>query len=162
MTQPHPATASHSPTSRPAGWVLRPATDADDDVLAELRAVVLRPDLERLGRYDEHRVQQRFRDSFSAEHTRIIELGGALAGSITLRPDGDARLLEHFYLDPRYQGQGLGTAILKTVLAEADAHKATVRLNVLQGSPARRLYARHGFRLEREDPIDVFMVREFL
>jgi hypothetical protein len=31
------------------------------------------------------------------------------------------------------------------------------RLNVLQGSPARRLYARHGFVVESEDEVDVFM-----
>jgi hypothetical protein len=34
-----------------------------------------------------------------------------------------------------------------------------VRLNVLQGSPARRLYERYGFVVEAEDAVDVFMVR---
>nr|WP_231118761.1 hypothetical protein [Paenibacillus polymyxa] len=32
-----------------------------------------------------------------------------------------------------------------------------VTLNVLQGSSARRLYERFGFKIEREDPIDVYM-----
>jgi hypothetical protein len=32
------------------------------------------------------------------------------------------------------------------------------RLNVLQGSPARSLYERHGFVFEHEDPVDIFMV----
>ena len=162
-------------------WTLRPATIADLDELAELRAVVMRPDLERLGRYDEHRVRQRLRDAYAPEHTRIIEVDGELAGSITMRPapptadgpggdrpggDGPAtggtRWLEHFYLSPHHQGQGLGTAVLGTVLGAADADQATVRLNVLQGSPARKLYERHGFVVEDEDPVDVFMVRKFL
>jgi GNAT superfamily N-acetyltransferase len=143
-------------------WTLRPATTADLEQLAELRAVVMRPDLERLGRYDEHRVRQRFRDSFSAEHTQIIQIDGELAGSITVRPADDHRWLEHFYLSPEHQGRGLGTAVLATVLAAADAGQATVRLNVLQGSPARKLYERHGFVTESEDPVDVFMVRKFL
>ncbi|KKD02293.1 acetyltransferase, partial [Streptomyces sp. WM6386] len=30
----------------------------------------------------------------------------------------------------------------------------------LQGSAARRLYERHGFTTESQDPVDVFMVRE--
>jgi hypothetical protein len=34
------------------------------------------------------------------------------------------------------------------------------RLNVLQGSPARRLYERHGFVHEHEDPINVFLISE--
>jgi hypothetical protein len=45
------------------------------------------------------------------------------------------------------------------VLARIDTQGVSVRLNVLQGSAARRLYERHGFVLETQDPIDVFMVR---
>ncbi|HEY3563061.1 MAG TPA: GNAT family N-acetyltransferase [Kribbella sp.] len=151
-------------------WTLRPATADDLEDLVELRAVVMRPDLERLGRYDEHRVRQRLRDGYDPEHTQIIEVDGELAGSITVRPaaapvegrPAESRWLEHFYLDPRHQGRGLGTAVLGTVLAAADADQATLRLNVLQGSPARSLYERHGFVVESEDPVDLFMVRKFL
>ncbi len=143
-------------------WSLRPATTADLEPVAELRAEVMRPDLERLGRYDEHRVRQRLRDGFSPAHTSIVLLGPdrAFAGSVTVRPaDQGGRLLEHFYLHPRHQGQGLGTAVLRHLLADADTAGEPVRLDVLQGSPARRLYERHGFRLEREDEIDVFLLR---
>jgi GNAT superfamily N-acetyltransferase len=141
---------------------LRAATAADVEPIAELRAVVMRPDLVRLGRYDEHRVRQRLRDAFSPHHTSVIEVDGTFAGSLTLRPDDDgasSRLLEHFYLAAEHQGRGLGSAVLRTVLTRADADGLTVRLNVLQGSAARRLYERHGFVLERQDPIDVFMIR---
>jgi hypothetical protein len=40
----------------------------------------------------------------------------------------------------------------------ASVDERPFRLDVLQGSPARRLYERHGFVLESEDPVDVFMV----
>ncbi|MFI0939178.1 GNAT family N-acetyltransferase [Streptomyces sp. NPDC021020] len=146
--------------AQPPSWHLRPSTDADLEPLADLRAVVMRPDLERLGRYDEHRVRQRLRDSFSTAHTAIIVVGDDVAGSVTLRPaEGGGQVLEHFYLAPRHQGRGLGSDVLRAVLAQADARGQTVRLNVLQGSPARRLYARHGFTVESEDPVDVFMTR---
>lgn len=146
--------------SAPArGWSLRSAVVADVEPLAELRATVMRADLERLGRYDAHRVRQRLRDSFSPQHTSIIVLDRELAGSITLRP-GEGRLwLEHFYLAPHRQGRGLGSAVLSTVLERTDAQGTTVGLNVLQGSAARRLYERHGFVVEDQDPIDVFMAR---
>lgn len=36
------------------------------------------------------------------------------------------------------------------------------RLNVLQGSAARRLYGRHGIVVESEDRVDVFMARGML
>jgi len=141
-------------------WVLRSAGPADVETIADLRAAVMRPDLERLGRYDENRVRQRLRDSFSARHTSVIEAGGAFAGCVTLRPAGDGSWLEHFYLAPHLQGRGLGSAVLGSLLRQADADGEPVRLNVLQGSAAQRLYERHGFTVESQDPIDVFMVRQ--
>ncbi|WP_406858902.1 GNAT family N-acetyltransferase [Streptomyces sp. HUAS MG47] len=142
-----------------ADWTLRASTPADVEVIAELRAVVMRPDLERLGVYDEVRVRQRLRNHFSFDFTRIVMVDGELAGSVTLRPAEDREWLEHFYLEPRHQGRGLGTAVLAAVLEAADARHATVALQVMQGSPARRLYERHGFTVETEDSFDVFMVR---
>ncbi|MCM3695236.1 GNAT family N-acetyltransferase [Microbacterium oleivorans] len=138
-------------------WTLRPSTPDDASWIAELRAVVLRPDLERLGRYDETRVRQRFLDAFDPALTRIIVVDGADAGSIAVRPSSDGTWLEHFYLAAHLQGAGIGTEVLHATLAEH--HPLPWRLNVLQGSPARRLYDRHGFALETEDEVDVFLVR---
>ncbi|MCX3286420.1 GNAT family N-acetyltransferase [Streptomyces sp. NEAU-H22] len=138
---------------------MRPARPADVETVAELRAVVMRPDLERLGRYDEHRVRQRLRDGFSPRHTSIIESAGTFAGSIALRPAEECLWLEHFYLTPALQGRGLGSAVLRTVLHGTDTSGDLVRLNVLRGSPARRLYERQGFTVETQDAVDVFMLR---
>ncbi|MGW4026874.1 GNAT family N-acetyltransferase [Streptomyces sp. NPDC005009] len=158
-TRPDVAAPAESMPARATGWVRRPAVAADIEAIAELRATVMRADLERLGRYDEHRVRQRLRDSFSPQHTSVIMLGRALAGCVTVRPDGGRQWLEHFYVAPRCQGRGLGSAVLRTVLERTDAQGLTVGLNVLRGSAARRLYERHGFVVEAEDPIDVFMMR---
>ncbi|MEU9825380.1 GNAT family N-acetyltransferase [Micromonospora chersina] len=141
-------------------WEIRPASAADVEAVAELRAVVLRADLERLGRYDAQGVRQRLRDGFGPAHTWVIEVGGAFAGCVSLRPAGDAHWLEHFYLAPHLQGAGIGAAVLRGLLDRCDRDGIPVRLNVLQGSPARRLYERHGFTVEAEDPVDVFMVRQ--
>ncbi|GGO54418.1 GNAT family N-acetyltransferase [Streptomyces lasiicapitis] len=140
-------------------WAMRPAAPTDVEAIAELRATVLRRDLERLGRFDEHRVRQRLRDSFSPEHTSVVSADDAFAGCVTLRPAEDGRRLEHFYLTPDVQGRGLGSAVLRTLLGRTDADGLLVRLNVLQGSAAQRLYERHGFTVEAEDPVDVYMVR---
>ncbi|MEU0675296.1 GNAT family N-acetyltransferase [Streptomyces sp. NPDC006172] len=128
--------------------------------MAEIRAVVLRADLERLGRYDGHRVRQRLRDGFVPAHTYVVEVAGVLVGSVALRPAADGHWLEHFYLAQDVQGRGVGSAVLARILTAADRAGVRVRLNVLQGSPARRLYERHGFVFESEDAVDVFLVRE--
>ncbi|MFF3762042.1 GNAT family N-acetyltransferase [Streptomyces sp. NPDC002185] len=142
-------------------WTLRPGRFEDVEPMAELRAEAMRPDLERLGRYDEHRVRRRLREGFSPAHTSVIELDGAFAGCVTVRPyeDGDGLYLEHFYLAAETRGRGLGTAVLRALLGRADAAGAPVRLVVLRGSAARRLYEREGFTFESEDPVDVTLVR---
>ncbi|ALE07779.1 acetyltransferase [Arthrobacter sp. ERGS1:01] len=126
--------------------------------MAELRAIVMRADLERLGRFDPVRVRQRFLDGFTPEHTSIIEVSGVPAGCIAMRDETDARWLEHFYLAAAHQGGGIGAGVLAAVL-ESGSDIRPIKLNVLRGSPARRLYERHGFTVESEDPVDVFMVR---
>ncbi|MEU3510549.1 GNAT family N-acetyltransferase [Streptomyces longwoodensis] len=141
------------------GWGLRSAVAADVEVIAELRATVMRADLERLGRYDDYRVRQRLRDSFSPRYTSVLVLDHDLAGCVTVRPAEGRQWLEHFYLAPHCQGRGLGTAVLRTVLARTDAQGMAVGLNVLRGSGARRLYERHGFVVEAQDEVDVFMTR---
>lgn len=140
-------------------WTARPATWDDVEPVAELRASVLRNDLERLGRYDDDRVRQRLRDGFQPIHTRILEVAGSFVGCIAVRPAADGHWIEHFYIDQRHQGQGVGADVLRQELARADRASLVMRLNVLQGSPARRLYERHGFVVDAEDPNDVFMTR---
>jgi GNAT superfamily N-acetyltransferase len=140
----------------PHAYVLRPSQISDAAWIAELRALVMRPDLERLGRFDPARVRRRFLDSFRPELTHVIEVDGRSAGSIAVRPEPDSVWIEHFYLEPSFHGQGVGGGVLREVMGAHGDHRP-FRLNVLQGSAARRLYERHGFLVESQDPVDVFM-----
>lgn len=140
-------------------WELCAATAGDVEALAEIRARVMRPDLERLGRYDDRRVRQRLREAFEPAHTPTVRVFGDLAGCVALRPGADGYWLEHFYLAPGLHGRGVGSAVLRDLLARCDDENAAVRLNVLVGSPAVRLYERHGFTVESADAVDVFMLR---
>lgn len=145
----------------PLSWTLRPCLDTDGPWIAELRAVVLRHDLERLGRFDPVRVRRRFLDQFRPELTQVIDLDGRNAGSISVRPEPGALWIEHFYLEPAFHRQGIGGEVLRQVMAMF-GDQQPFRLNVLQGSAARRLYERHGFVVESEDRVDVFMARGML
>jgi GNAT superfamily N-acetyltransferase len=139
-------------------WSLRAATADDARWIAELRAVVLRADLERLGRFDPTRVRRRFLSAFDPAVTQVVVADGRDAGSIAVRHADNALWIEHFYLMPELQGRGVGSCVLRAHLASAAAD-CPFRLNVLQGSRARALYERNGFVVESEDPVDVFMVR---
>lgn len=141
----------------PEQFTLRPSSSSDAGWIAELRAVVMRPDLERLGRFDSVRVRERFLNAFRPENTYVVQVQGTDAGVIAVRPEKDEQWIEHFYVSPAHQGRGLGGAVLRRIMANF-ADSRPFRLNVLQGSRARSLYERLGFELETEDPVDVFMV----
>ncbi|ALO66953.1 hypothetical protein AS189_11175 [Arthrobacter alpinus] len=103
--------------------------------MAELRAEVMRADLERLGRYDAVRVRQRFLDAFIPEHKRVIVAASQDIGLVAMHPETDAVWLEYFYIAPEYQGLGIGRDVLTRVM-EVEQLTKPLRLNVLQGSPA--------------------------
>jgi GNAT superfamily N-acetyltransferase len=152
-----PSSSAAGASGVDTGWTLRAARASDAPWMAELRAVVMRADLERLGRYDDQRVRRRFLDAYRPEHTSVIEVGGVDVGLFAVRPEAQERWFEHLYVALDHQGQGLGSGVLQHVLQVDDLRP--LRLDVLQGSQARRLYERHGFVVEREDDVDVWMVR---
>ena len=137
---------------------LRPSSEADAAWIADLRAGVMRADLERLGRFDPSWVRERFLRGFVPANTRLIELDGEAVGCVAVRTTPAEHWLEHFYLAAGRQGRGIGGLVLRRVLSEPRA-ELPWRLNVLQGSAARRLYERHGFVFEHEDEVDVWLVR---
>jgi GNAT superfamily N-acetyltransferase len=142
-----------------SNWALRPARPSDAHWIAELRAVVLRADLERLGRFDPVRVRARFLTGFEPGFTNVVLVDGREAGSIAVRPDAGSLWIEHFYLAADFQGAGIGSLVLRQQLARHGSQHP-FRLNVLRGSRARALYERAGFVVESEDAVDVFMVRQ--
>lgn len=142
-----------------ADWTFLPATADDVHRIADLKVMVIREHIERLHPWNEEAAREHLRARYAPESVRIIEVAGRFAGCVALRQAEDCRWIEQFYLRPEFQGRGLGGAVLEALLEECDAVGAVVRLNVLRRSAARRLYERHGFVFEREDDVEVFMVR---
>jgi GNAT superfamily N-acetyltransferase len=131
-------------------WTLRPATAEDGQWLADLKALAMRPDLERLGIWDEDWARQRFPDTFIAANTDVIEIDGKPVGVIAVRPERDAQWIEHFYLHPSVQGRGIGEQVLRQAM-EAHRDVRPFRLAIDRGSAARRLYERLGFVYQYDD-----------
>ncbi|MFJ7406113.1 MULTISPECIES: GNAT family N-acetyltransferase [unclassified Lysinibacillus] len=136
---------------------LQQSKNSDVETIANLRAIVLHDDLTRLGRFDEEKVRQRFRDAFDPVHTWIIKVGSSFIGCVAFKPILDGYLVEHFYIHPNYQGKGIGSQVLKYLLKQDYVIGKRVTLNVLQGSSAQRLYERFGFKVDSEDLIDIYM-----
>ena len=136
-----------------------PAQADNFERLLALRLAVMRPHLERLGRFEPDRARARFAEGFSPEHTRLIHLDGVFAGCVTLKPAAGGAEIEHFSLETGRQGQGIGGVVLDRLLGETDAAGLRVELAVLKQSPARRLYERRGFSLTHSGEWDDYFAR---
>ena len=132
-----------------------PVVEADFDALAALREAALCESLDRLGLFDQERSRTRLRGQFAPEYMRHIVDSGTRVGLLTLKPDGDALKLQHLYLTPSAQGDGIGGWVMEQVKAEARAQGRDVRLEALKQSDANRFYLRHGFVLEGEEEFDL-------
>jgi predicted N-acetyltransferase YhbS len=145
-------------TPSPLALTLRAVQPADFEMLFALRSAALHDSLARLGRLNPERSRARFQASFSPNFMRHILLAEQAVGFVTVRPDNDALLLEHLFVRPGQQGQGIGAAVLGIVLAEARAAQLDLRVAALRGSDANRFYVRHGFVQADESEWDIHYV----
>ena len=135
-------------------WRLEPVSQSDFEPLLAIRIEVMREHLERVFRYEPSRARRIFREHFAEQGLRRIMIGSDLAGCVGFRVGAAEIKIDSFYLARRHHNLGLGTAILKVLLAEADRIGLPVELDVLRGSPAGRFYERHGFVKQSEDDIE--------
>ena len=136
------------------------ASPDDLEELVTLRLEAMRESLERLGRFDLVRSRERFASGFAAAFTRHILVEGRRVGFVVVKPDPDGLLLDHLYLRPGEQGRGIGSAVLVSVIADADAHQLPLHVGALRESLANAFYVRHGFRQVDEAEWDVFYRRD--
>jgi ribosomal protein S18 acetylase RimI-like enzyme len=126
------------------------ATEADLPFLLELRQKTMSEHLRQSGvepseRERVERVLARF------ECARIILLSGTPIGLLKVSKDEECWDLIQIQIVPEKQGSGLGSGILKKLLAEAVQANACVKLSVLRSNRARRIYERLGFKVVGEN-----------
>ncbi len=110
------------------------------------------------GVWDSAQMQQGFRASFNPEVHRLIFVGGKPVGILCCEHHAVHIQLEGLFLLPEFQNQGIGSQVLRSVLADAASCAKPVHLRVLAvNTSAQRLYARHGFSVSAVTAERVFM-----
>ena len=135
-------------------FTLCQATNADVAALAELRVEAMRPSLEAIERFNPVRARARFLEGFNPAYTRKVQVGEGTVGFVVVRPVENHLLLDHLYIVPAKQCSGLGSAVLRLVIREAQAQEKVLRLGALKDSKSNEFYLRHGFTLERIEEWD--------
>ncbi len=143
----------------PEGLTLSPAGEDDFEALLALRMAAMRESLEKVGRFDPQRARERLSRGYLPAYTRHIRLQGELVGFVVLVPREKDWLLDHLYIHPSAQAQGIGSWVLDRVLQEADAQHMAVSVTALKHSDANRFYLRHGFVLQAEGEWDLYYLR---
>ena len=143
----------------PSHLTFSEVTAADFEALAALRIAAMRASLEKVGRFDPERARERLRKSFYPEHTQFILLDGQRVGFYTFRPTENGFQLDHLYVLPSCQSQGIGSAVIRRLLSQSDALQMPVRLGALRDSPSNRFYQWHGFVQTSEDEWDIYYLR---
>ena len=138
---------------------LREVAKDEGEELALLRVQAMRESLERVGRFDPTRAKTRFLSGFSPSDTRHIVAGDLKVGFVVVRQVGVELLLDHLYIHPEHQGQGIGSATLDIVFLEADRASRALRVGALKQSRSSDFYIRHGFQATEQGEWDNYYVR---
>ena len=92
----------------------------------------------------------KFRDSFSPEHTHIIQFNNQDIGMFKVERRENYFFLGDIQIKEEFQGQGIGSQLINDLIQRSLSVGLSIRLRVLKGNPAIKLYQRLGFTLINE------------
>ena len=114
---------------------------------------------ERLGlKRDEQ--ESMFRKLWNPAQVCIIQADGTDVGWLQTVVSKSEHMLGQIFVDGPFQRRGIGTEVLRGIIAEASRRRLPVRLAVVKFNRSRRLYDRLGFRVTHEDERKVYLTRE--
>jgi ribosomal protein S18 acetylase RimI-like enzyme len=106
---------------------------------------------------DQHRAMIRSNFAGGATHFAIV-VDGVRAGIVRIAEHDEAIALEQIALLPQFQGKGIGTALIESLIEQASTTCKAIDLSVFVSNlGARRLYERLGFQVVSESNRDIKM-----
>jgi N-acetylglutamate synthase-like GNAT family acetyltransferase len=133
------------------------ALDEDKEQLAELRVLAMKKSLEAIGRFDPKRTRLRLLDNFSKSDTWKIHINNKLSGFYVLKNKKFHILLDHLYIHPMFQGNGIGSKIICHIV---ENNSLPIHVGALRNSQSNSFYIKHGFKKVDEDEWDIYYIRD--
>jgi GNAT superfamily N-acetyltransferase len=100
---------------------------------------------------------QKFADWYKEANTSVVTVDDQSAGWLMVDRQSDCIQLEQIYLSSPYQNRGIGTLLIKRLIAEARATGVPLRLSAAKINPATHLYERLGFVCVGESEFKIYM-----
>jgi ribosomal protein S18 acetylase RimI-like enzyme len=144
------------------GCRLRPATQLDKTFLYRLHCLTMRHHIEATWGWDEAWQRNDFQHRFERYAISVMEHDGVAIGSLWLEDRPTAVYIADIQVLPEWQERGIGTAVVRRVIADALSRQLDVELAVLPvNERARSLYQRIGFVVtEVSDPFVYMRYRQ--
>ena len=100
-----------------------------------------------------------WREHYAQASFDVILVDGEPAGRLyVLRGESEIRIVDIALL-PEQRGNGVGSSLLRDLLAEADAAGKSVTIHVERMNPALRFYERLGFSVAEDKGVYLFLER---
>ena len=133
-------------------YQLRPAVPEDRDWIYACKAASVRPCVEPIWGWDEAFQRRDFDGDFgSIGQFSVIEAAGQPIGFLQVLEEKDCVEVAELHLVPDCRGQGIGSSILRRLLADCGNRGRTLRLGCFkENHRAKALYQRLGFRQTAE------------
>jgi len=142
---------------RPGGIGFRPVTDSDFDFLCVVYASARAAEMALVDWSDEQKARfiasqcalqdRHYRSVYVGADLLLIEKDGEPIGRIYIfRSTREIRLMD-IALMPEWRNRGIGSALIRELMAEARERGCTITLHVEPDNPAQKLYQRFGFTL---------------
>jgi ribosomal protein S18 acetylase RimI-like enzyme len=132
-------------------WELRPARPDDRDFLVGLSEATMREHAERVWGWNDAEQIAFFENRFQPDKWQIIQAEGRDIGVLIVEDEDDEIYLAEIQILPQWQGRGIGSSIVRSLMKEAAASGKPLTLRVLHvNERARTLYERLGFRPFKE------------
>jgi ribosomal protein S18 acetylase RimI-like enzyme len=136
---------------------LRPIREEDKDFLLRLYATTRAEEMAMVVDWSDEQKDAFVRMQFEAQHAwyqehywdaqfDLVLVDGAAAGRLYVHRRGTEIRLVDISLMPELRGQGIGTSLLRELMAEAEAAGKPLTIHVEKYNPAMHLYQRLGFK----------------
>jgi GNAT superfamily N-acetyltransferase len=146
-------------TDKPMRIILRHAVAEDFEYCKRLYFAGMKNIIEELG-LDMAAQTANFSEQWALEQVRIISADGSDVGWLQSNVRGEGLFVAQLFVDGPFQGQGIGTQVVKRLIYEAAGLNQAVSLAVAKINPALRLYKRLGFRVTHHDDRKFYMTRD--
>jgi GNAT superfamily N-acetyltransferase len=146
---------------------LRPIREEDLEFLLRLYATTRADEMAMVTDWSDEQKEWFIRMQFQAQHAwyqehygdaqfDLVLLDGAPVGRLYVHRRASEIRLVDISLIPELRGKGVGSALLRELMAEAEAAGKPLTIHVEKYNPAMRLYLRLGFKpIEDRGPYDL-------